>query len=298
MQAMDATQWAGPIVLFFLMVAVGLELTPADFRRVLKVPRAVVGGTLAQIVLLPAMTWALVVGLDVSPILGAGAVIVAVSPGAGISNILVLLGRANAALSVTLTAVASVLCVVTLPTIAALGLEIFLGDAVDIEVPVLRLMVQLVLTLLLPIGVGMRVRATHPEFVARYGRRLQSAMLGLIVVMTALAIVFADGGDVGVSDLVAGFGAAAVWTAAGMGIGWTVARALRLPEADRFTFLIEFSARNIGVAAIVAMSGLGRVDLALFSGAYVMVGYPMAVTAVLIRRRRLAARSGADATLG
>jgi hypothetical protein len=63
--------------------------------------------------------------------------------------------------------------------------------------------------------------------------------------------------------------------------------ALGLSSDDRFTFLIEFSARNVAVAAIVALSGLGRVDLTFFSGGYMAVGYPLAGLAVFMRRRRL-----------
>ena len=64
----------------------------------------------------------------VPPVLGAGAFLVALSPSAGITTLLVALARANIALAVTLTALASVLCVVTLPTIAAFGLRLFLGE--------------------------------------------------------------------------------------------------------------------------------------------------------------------------
>ena len=81
--------------------------------------------------------------------------------------------------------------------------------------------------------------------------------------------------------------AAGAWTLSAMAIGWTTARALGLDSADRFTFMIEFSARNIAVSAIVALSGLGRLDLTFFSGVYMSIGYPMAVLAALWRRRRL-----------
>src|SRR5258705_12212424 len=79
----DATQWVGPMILFLLMTVVGLELTAADFRRVASSPRAVIGGTLAQIALLPLLTGVVVAGFGVSPALAAGAIIVAVAPSAG-----------------------------------------------------------------------------------------------------------------------------------------------------------------------------------------------------------------------
>jgi predicted Na+-dependent transporter len=134
----------------------------------------------------------------------------------------------------------------------------------------------------------MALRARHPELVGRYRRRLQRGAIVAIAVLTTAAIVRGggDGSDLGFADLQQGLLAAAVWTLAAMAIGWAVAAALGLDAADRFTFLIEFSTRNVAVAAIVALSGLQRLDLALFSAAYVTLGYPLAFGAVAWRRRR------------
>ena len=108
-------------------------------------------------------------------------------------------------------------------------------------------------------------------------------MIGLVVVLSfALAEpeqVQYEGGGTALL-------AAVVWTACAMAIGWTIAASMRLDSADRFTFLIEFSARNIAIASIVALSGFGRADLTLFSGVYFAVGYPMTIAAVFWRRRQ------------
>lgn len=289
---MSGTQIVGPLSLFVLMWIVGLELTPADFRRVLGAPAAVIGGTLAQLLLLPLMTWAVVVLLDVSPVFGAGAILVAASPGAGMSNILTALARANTALSVTLTAVASLLSVFTLPAFAALGMRVFLGDRLEVEVPVGALTLQLLLALLLPIGLGMLTRARRPDLARRYGPRIQRwAIVGLVAVIVLAAAFGEEPPPVDMADVRRGFLAAGVWTLAAMAIGWSVAFCLRLEAADRFTFLIEFSARNVAVATIVALSGLERLDLTFFGGVYVAVGYPLAGAAVVWRRRRIAAAS-------
>ena len=72
---MTATDLVGSLVLFFLMMIIGLELTPADFRRVAAAPRAVVGGTLGQLILLPLMTWGVVVLFEVPPVYAAGAIL-------------------------------------------------------------------------------------------------------------------------------------------------------------------------------------------------------------------------------
>jgi BASS family bile acid:Na+ symporter len=282
---MDYTQILGPAVLFALMIVVGLQLTPEDFRRVLATPRSVVGGTLGQLVLLPLMTWGVLSLAGLSPAFGAGAVLLAASPGAAMSNVMTAVARAHVALSVTLTAVSSVLAVVTLPGLAALGMRVFLGDAARIEVPVAHLVSQLVLFLLVPIGLGMLLRARRPDAALRYISRANRIAVIAIIGLTAISAT-SDGASLPSGDEFArAAGAALAWTLIAMGIGWSVALLLGLDASDRFTFLIEYSARNIALAFIVAVSSLQRLDLALFSGAYAMTGFPLAIGVAVLRGR-------------
>lgn len=283
---MTATQFVGPVVLFCLMFVIGLELTPADFKRVMASPRAVISGTIGQILLLPVMTWAVVWGLDINPVFGAGAILVAISPGAGASNIMVAIARGNIALSVTLTAMSSVLAVLTLPTIASFGMRVFLDDASTIDVPVASLMTQLLLSLLLPISLGMTLRTRFPQRATELAPLFHRITMGIIVLVIVGAIAFSDDSEIDYTGSGIAFVGAAVWTISAMGIGWGVARLVGLGPRDRFTFLIEFAARNIAVAAIVAMSGLGRLDLTLFGGIYAAVGYPLCAAAVYWHRRQ------------
>jgi predicted Na+-dependent transporter len=133
----------------------------------------------------------------------------------------------------------------------------------------------------------MTLRARRPEFVARNLRHLQRAVMIAIGALIAIAIPFVDTAEMGklsFTDAPAALVASVVLTLAAMGLGWGVARALGLPADDRFTFLIAFTARNIAVAAIVALSGLGRLDLALWSGVHWVTAYPLAAVAALGRR--------------
>lgn len=283
---MNVQQLSGQLVLFLLMLVVGLGLTPADFRRVLATPHTVIAGTLGQILLLPAMTWAVVWGLGVSPVFGAGAILVAVSPGAGMSNIVAALARANVALSVTLTAVASALSVVTLPVVASFGMRVFLGSQTSVEIPVANLTIQLLLSLLLPISLGMWLRTRRPDLADRLTPIVHRLTVAALVVVVGVTLAFTEADQIDTEGSGIAFVAAGVWVVAAMAIGWTMAALLGLNSEDRFTFLIEFSARNIAVASIVALSGLGRLDLTLFSGVYAAVGYPLLGVLVLWRRRR------------
>lgn len=296
---MTVTHIAGPLVLFLLMTMVGLELRVDDFRRVFRAPRAVVSGTIGQWLTLPLMTFALVSTLGLSPSFGAGAILLAVSPGAGMSNIAAAFARANVALSVTLTAMASVFAVLTLPLLSSAIMGLFLSDAGRVDVPVGELMIQLFVSLFLPIGLGMWLRTRNPERAALLAPRLQR--LTFIAIGLAVVIGVATSEETDASLLegapIAAVGAA-IWTVLAAALGWGTATLMRLPPDDRFTFLIEFSARNIAVTAIVAMSGLDRLDLTLFSGLYGAVGYPIVFIAVLLRRRHVLRheRAGAQPT--
>jgi BASS family bile acid:Na+ symporter len=286
-------QLLAPFVLLPLMFVVGLQLTPGDFRQVLQSPRAVVGGTIGQLVLLPLMTWGIVTLFGVSPILAAGAVLLAATPGAGMSNVMAAISMANVALSVTLTAIASLLAVVTMPLMATLGLRFFGGDAVDVNVPLASLFTQLVLFLAIPIGLGMRVRYRYPEAAVRYISRANRFAVIAILILTPIGAIGNQALLPSGAEFLSALAAAIAWTCAAMPIGWGVGALLGLERNDRFTLLIEFSARNIAVASIVAISGLGRIDLTLFSGVYAIVGYPLTAGIVIWHRRRVGRASEA-----
>ena len=237
------------------------------------------------------MTWGVVVVLGVSPIFAAGAVLLAATPGAGMSNVMAAVSGANVALSVTLTAVSSLLAVVTLPTLAALGISIFIGDSVDVEIPVGNMIGQLVLFLALPIGLGMLVRSQRPESAKRYVSVANRVAVVAVLVLTALGAVanpdaFPSGVDFGRAMLAAG-----VWTVCAMGIGWGLSALLGLSRNDQFTFLIEFSARNLALTFIIAVGSLGRLDLALFTAAYSMTGFPLVIVLSILRGRRVRVQS-------
>jgi BASS family bile acid:Na+ symporter len=291
----NTTQLLGPFILFLLMFIVGLQLTPADFRRVLARPRTVVVGTLGQLILLPLMTWAVISLFDLPPVFGAGAVILAASPGAGMSNVMAAVAGAHVALSVTLTAVSSVLAVVTLPMLTALGMTVFIGDASEVEIPLGYLVSQMALFLLLPITAGMLVRASLGDRVRHFIPWINRIAVVAIIVLTFASI---SGGQTALpsgADLVRALLASLLWTLAAMGIGWALATLLDLDADERFAFLIEYSARNIALAFIVAISSLERLDLAFFGGVYAITGYPLAIAVSVIRGR---ARRSVEATRG
>jgi hypothetical protein len=105
--------------------------------------------------------------------------------------------------------------------------------------------------------------------------------------LIALAVPFVDlssARELSLGDARASLSSAAAWALGAMALGFAVASALRLAPDDRFVFAIAFTVRNVAIAAIVALSGLGRLDLALWGGAHWATAYPLAAVAALARR--------------
>jgi len=282
----DAVSWidlAGPVVLFVMMGVVGLELTVADFRRVASYPGIVLWGTLGQWTALPLAAAALLWVSDLEPHMAAGVILLTAAPGGGISNVFTFLAGANTALSVTLTAVSSLLAVVVLPLVTALGFAWFVGSDADVEVPVLPMIGQLAALVLLPVALGMLVRSRRPELVLRYAGRLRQVVLGALVVLMTVALSSDSTGLVG--QVFLGLGVGLAWTAVATVVGLAVARLLGLDGPDAFTMVVEFAVKNVGLAAIVALSGFGRPEFAIFAGSYILTGYPLAALAALVYRR-------------
>ena len=285
----ELQQLLGPLILLPLMFVVGLQLVPDDFRRVFAAPRAVVGGTLGQLLLLPLMTWAVVVVLEVPPVFAAGALLLAATPGAGMSNVMAAVAGADVALSVTLTAVSSLLAVVTLPALAAVGIRFFIGDALEVEVPVGAMVQQLVTYLAIPIGLGMWVRARRPEASKRYVSVANRAAVVGVLVLTAMGALAGGSSLPGGLEFFVAALAALLWTVFAMALGFGMGSILALDRDQRFTFVIEFSARNLALTIIIAVAALGRLDMGLFAGVYGATGFVL-ILLVAVLRGRLKAR--------
>ena len=283
---MDGVTWvdlAAPFVLFAMMTVVGLELTADDFRRVARYPLVVLVGTAAQWTLLPLMAAGLLATTRPEPGVAAGIVLVTAAPGGGVSNVFTFLAGANTALSVTLTAVSSLLAVVALPLVTATGFAWFVGEEGGVAVPVLPLIGQLVVLVVLPIGLGMELRRRRPHVAERHASRLRGVVLVLLAVLFTAALRADQSGLV--SEVFRNLGLALLWSVAAAALGLAVALLLRLSGPDRFTFAIEFSVKNVGLAAIVALAGFDRPEFAVFAGSYVMVAYPLAAVCSLAYRR-------------
>ena len=273
---------AVPAMTFLLLLAVGLDLAPADFARVRRQRRVLAAGLVGPLLVLPPLALLLVVLARPSSDLQAGLLLVAACPIGGISNTYSYLARASTALSVTLTACSSLLAVVTIPALA-LAFRAALGHPMGLAAPLPLIFAQVLLMLALPVALGMWVRFSRPVFAGRSQPYLRAFGFGgvaalIVLIVASDPVVFLHG----LRDSVP---LAATFVAASFLAGWLMGAATGASPPDRFTLATEFATRNMAVAAAIALTLAGRVEFALFATAYFLTEIPLMLGAIVVYRR-------------
>lgn len=276
-----------PVALAFIMFALGLGLTVADFTRVVTHPRDLLAGALCQIILLPLVAFALVSIWPLAPALALGVMIIAAAPGGVTSNILTAFARGDVALSISLTAITSLLGVVTIPLIVVFAYGQFIGGDAARDVSVAGTATSVFLIVTVPMLAGLIVRRLAGQFAARFQplARKISAVLFVLVVIGAIVAerdnvvsYFAQAGPV---TLVLNI----VMMALAYGIAHLFASGLR----QRAAISIECGLQNGTLAIAVATLMFEGSGAAIPAATYSLIMFATALIFVGIVRRRLPA---------
>jgi BASS family bile acid:Na+ symporter len=174
-----------PLALFVIMLGMGLGLKLADFKRVAVEPKAVLTGLLAQLAILPLVGWLIAVVAKMPPELAVGIMVLAACPGGPTSNLITYLARGDVALSISLTALNSLITVITIPLIVNLASEHFVGEGSELSLPFVKTVIQIGVITIIPVSLGMWLRAAKPALAAKLEQKvkwLSVAFLGLIIV--------------------------------------------------------------------------------------------------------------------
>ena len=249
------------VIIGLIMFGVALDIRVDDFRRVVRDPRGPLIGLGAQFLLLPALTFLIVLAIDPVPSIALGMILVAACPGGNFSNFLAHHARANSAMSVSMTAISTLLAIVMTPLNLAFWGSRTPGTAAilnQVGINPLDMLVTIVLILGIPLGLGMAVAARRPEL----ARRLRTPMKVFSLVAFALFIVGALAGNwqafldhVGAVALVV-----ALHNGAALALGYWLARGLRSPTYDARAISIEVGIQNSALALVLIFSffdGLG-----------------------------------------
>jgi BASS family bile acid:Na+ symporter len=243
------------------MFGVALDLSPGDFRALARDPRGPAVGLVCQFLLLPAAAWALAMVIAATPSMALGLILVAACPGGNVSNFLTQLAQGRTSVSVGMTAVSTVLAVVTTP----LNLQ-FWGTRstwtqpllTDVALDPWSMLRSVTLLLLAPVVLGMTVAATAPNA----AQRLQRAMkvLSSLFFVAVVGIAFANNLGIFVQGVRWVFVPVALLHATAFGLGYTAATVAGLDEASRRAVAFEVGIQNSGLGLVLIFSffdGLG-----------------------------------------
>jgi BASS family bile acid:Na+ symporter len=273
-----------PVALGIVMLGLGLSLTIADFARVVRFPKAVLVGLFAQTVVLVAIAYLLARLADLPPELAVGLMLLAASPGGATANIYSHLAHGDVALNITLTAVNSLLALVTLPLIVDASLAHFLGQDQYVPPPT-RKIVEVAAIIVVPVVLGMALRAGLPRLAAALERpiRVFAVLVLAAVIMAAIVAEWER-----LPGFIAAVGAVCLaFNLLSMAIGYGLPRVLALPRGQAIAISMEIGIHNGTLAIFIALNVLQNAAMSVPAAVYSIIMFVTAsvFTAWLNRSR-------------
>ena len=285
------TQIFLPLSLAFIMFSVGLELAIADFKRVAVQPKDFAIGAISQMVLLPLVAFLLLSVFSMEPALAVGVMIIAACPGGVTSNLMTYLARGDTALSVSLTAIISLLAVVTLPLIVGFSITHFMSAAEAPDLSIGKTVPGASAITTVPVIIGMAVNRFAPTFARNFERPARIIASVLFVVIIAGAIYaeranvvdyFKQAGPVTLSlNLIM------------MVLALLIAKMSRLGEAQQTAITLECGLQNGTLAIFVAATLIGSQTMTVPGAIYSLLMFPTAIVYLIIVLRRRAGQAPA-----
>jgi bile acid:Na+ symporter, BASS family len=273
------------IALALVMFGLGLSLSLQDFARLREQPRAVVLALLIQMLLLPAVAYGLIVGLQVQPVYAVGLMLLAASPGGVSANLFSHLFGGNVAMNISLTAVNTVLSIVSLPLIANWAIASFVqtGQVVPLQ---FGKVFEVVGVILLPVAIGMVVSSKRPAFAARMGKPMK---IFSALVLAAFSVIAIAKEWTALTESFSSLGPVVLaFNLASLLAGYYLSRAAGLDKSMATAVSFEIGIHNSTLAIYVALSVLANFQLALPAAIYSVSMYLTATAfGLLVLRRKV-----------
>lgn len=284
MQQSDLTSLFLPIALGIIMLGLGLSLSIEDFKRVTKYPKAMAIALFCQMVLLPIMCFALVLGFELSPVLAVGLILLAASPGGATANLYSHLSNGDVALNITLTAVNSVLTLFTLPLLVNFSLDYFLDSGQYVPMQ-FRKVVEVFAIVLIPVTIGMVVKSKMPAFALRMDKPvkiLSAIILVLIIVSVTIRekqVLFDYSAELGLPIL--------LFNVLSMTIGYYVPQLFNVERKQAIAIGMEIGIHNGTLAIYIALNVLNNSAMSVPPAIYsLLMFFTAAIFGFLVRVKK------------
>ena len=270
MQATVFTTVLLPLVLASIMFGMGLSLQWADFARLAKMPKPVIVGLLGQLLLLPALAFAIAVLFNAPQEVAIGMMIIAACPGGTTSNLLTHLAKANLALSISLTAITTIICVFTTPALIAFSIRYF-AQGEPVAFSLLSTSLGLVVITLIPVLLGIITRQYYQKFALLAEPWFRK--LAIVFMLLLIAKICFDEREM----LVDGFPDMYILTISlnllATLLGVFLAKLFLLSNKDGVTLGIEIGTQNATLAILIAVSFIQQPAYAVIAGGYGVMMY-------------------------
>lgn len=258
-----------PICLFLIMMGMGLTLVTNDFKRVLKYPKAVGIGLTNQLILLPIIGFALANIMPLRPEYAVGVMLLVLCPGGTTSNLFTYLAKGDVALSVTMTAIASVITVFTIPIVLSFSLIYFMGSGSAFELPVLKTVLTLVLLTIVPISIGMLIKRYAPAIADR--SQVYVSRFGVLFLTFLVLFLGYVQRDIIVDAFIATGPVSIILNLSTMALGYYSSKWFGLNLAQRTSITLEVGLQNSTLSIFMALTLLSNYDMSMMPAIYTLV---------------------------
>ena len=279
---MEIAKTIAPLCLAIIMFGLGLGLTVADFKRVITIPKDFIIGFFGQVIILPIIAFILIHLISMSPEIALGVMIIAAAPGGVTSNILTKFANGDVALSVTLTAVVSLISVITVPLIVYNSAS-FLGFEITKEISMINIAVKMFFVVTVPVIFGMIVRSLMTDFII--SKTLLIQRLSVILFLIVFISIWVEEWERIVSFITRAGLVAFILNITMIFVGYYMAKFLASGIEQRKCISLECGLQNGTLAVVVATQLFDDIIFMVPTAAYALIMFVTSIIFVLIVRK-------------
>ena len=273
---MEVVTKIAPIALALIMLALGLGLTGQDFLRVIKQPKDFIVGLICQLILLPIIAFILIKIFNTPLELALGVMIIAVAPGGVTSNVLTKFANGDVALSVSLTAIISLISIISVPFIVFLSADLLEISNISKEISMIGISMKMFLVVTLPVLLGMVIRKFATNFIT--SRTLMIQRISIILFIIVFAAIWVEEWENIMSYIAQAGAITLVLNIVMMMVGYYVAKYLVSGVAQRKCISLECGLQNGTLAVFVASQLFSDITFLIPTATYALI---MFVTSIL-----------------
>ena len=280
---MEIATTIAPIALALIMLGLGLGLTVDDFSRVVKIPRDFLVGFLCQVILLPIIAFILIKIIPMPLEIALGVMIIAAAPGGVTSNILTKFANGDVALSVSLTAIVSILSILTVPLIIFTSADLLGVSEINREISMISMSLKMFFVVTVPVIFGMIIRSFMTDFIV--SKTLIVQRISVILFMIVFISIWVEEWDRIISFITRAGLVAFILNIVMIFTGYYVAKYFTSGVAQRKCISLECGLQNGTLAVFVATQLFDDIVFVVPTAAYALIMFVTSIFFVLIVRK-------------